>query len=65
MITHVLNQLVKPNIPEYIKIMLVNICNIIGWKRTKQFEGLFQEFSSSKELYLLKLIRKIQKLSGE
>ena len=58
-----MNQLLKLNVPEHVKIMLINISNTIGWKRTKMFDGLVQEINPS-ELYYLKLINKLPKLGA-
>ncbi len=46
------------------KVMLINISNAIGWKRTKMFEGLMQEISKD-ELFYLRLIYRLPKLGAE
>lgn len=41
-IPHLMNQLQKPNVPQHVNMILIRICNAIGWKRTKTFDGLIQ-----------------------
>lgn len=41
-IPQLMNQLHKPTIPQHVNLMIIRICNAIGWKRTKTFDALIQ-----------------------